>query len=112
MENRRQHYRITYPQSERPRFVFGSSISEIIECSERGLRFRTAGKRPEEEARISGRVAMRHGKEVRVSGFVVWSDENIVALYLDRIPIPFLAVMREQLYLRHLERQLGEYGSP
>ncbi|MEX2582336.1 MAG: hypothetical protein WD766_03635 [Gemmatimonadota bacterium] len=50
---------------------------------------------------------MRHGKEVRVSGVVVWSDDHIIALYLDRAPIPFLLMMREQLYLRQLKRQYG-----
>lgn len=107
MQNRREHYRISYPEAERPRFAYGAAISEVIECSERGLRFRTAGSRPEEGVRITGRVALRHGKEARVSGVVVWSDEHIVALYLDRTPIPFLAMMREQLYLRHLKRQFG-----
>lgn len=107
MQNRREHYRISYPDNERPRFVYGAAISEVIECSERGIRFRTAGMRPAEGVRISGRVAMRHGKEVRVSGVVVWSDDHIIALYLDRAPIPFLLMMREQLYLRQLKRQYG-----
>jgi hypothetical protein len=107
MENRRQHYRIMYPTSERPRFVFANAISAVIECSERGVRFRTAGEPPELGSRISGRMGMRHGQELRISGTVVWSDESIVALHLDKDPIPFLAMMREQLYLRQLKRQLG-----
>lgn len=107
MENRRQHYRIHYPLTERPRLVYGSSISEVIECSEKGVRFRTAGLPPEVGAKIDGRIGMRHGREVRIAGTVVWSDENTVSVHLDRDPIPFLAMMREQLYLRHLARQIG-----
>jgi hypothetical protein len=71
------------------------------------LRFITAGSQPELGSRIEGRVYMRHGLEQRISGTVVWSDEMIVAVHLDRVPIPFLAVMREQLYLRRLARQYG-----
>lgn len=107
MQNRRAHYRIIYPATARPRFVYGSSISDVIECSERGLRFRTAGVPPADGARVSGRLSMRHGKEFRVSGKVVWGNEHVIALFLDKTPIPFLAIMREQLHLRHLRRQFG-----
>ena len=106
-QNRREHYRISYPDNERPRFVFGTSISEVMQCSERGIRFRTVGAPPAEGSRVAGRLGMRHGREVRISGVVVWSDEQTVALKLDRTPIPFLAMMREQLYLRNAEEQLG-----
>lgn len=100
MKNRRAHYRIVYPIRERPRLVYGSAISEVIECSERGIRFRTAGALREPGTRLNGRVSMRHGKEVRISGTIVWSDDQTTAVHLDRTPIPFLAMMREQLYLR------------
>lgn len=106
-QNRREHYRISYPVNKRPRFVFGTSISEVMQCSERGIRFRTVGAPPETGSRISGRLGMRHGDEVRIAGTVVWSDESSVALKLDRAPIPFLAMMREQLFLRQTEEQLG-----
>jgi len=105
MDNRRQHYRIRYNATEGPRFVFGNSISEVIECSEGGLRFRTVGVPPERGTPVAGRVSLRCGKDVVVSGRVVWSDETFVALHLDTTPIPFLDIMREQLYLRDSSRQ-------
>lgn len=103
--NRRNYYRISYPESERPRFVFGTSISEVMQFSERGLRFRTAGLPPAEGCEVVGRFTMCHGCEISVVGRVVWSDENTVALNLDRSPIPFLVVMREQIYLRRAREQ-------
>ncbi len=105
--NRRNHYRISYPDDKRPRFVFGTSISEVVQFSEGGLRFRTSGPTPREGDQISGRFTMCHGVEIRVAGRVVWCDENMVALNLDRSPIPFLAVMREQIYLRRAQGQQG-----
>lgn len=105
--NRRKHYRVTYPDMERARFVFGTSISEVLECSERGLRFRAAGPELRIGTRVNGRVAMRHGKEIRISGTVLRSNPQEIALNLDRGPIPFLAVMREQLYLRQASRETG-----
>lgn len=105
--NRRQHYRIHYPTAEAARFAFGSSISEVLECSERGLRFRATNEPLEPGTRVTGRIAMRHGKELRVSGTVVRTEDGTVALNLDRLPIPFLAVLREQLYLRAASREHG-----
>jgi hypothetical protein len=102
MHNRRKHYRIIYPLTERPSFGFDSTISEVIELSERGLRFRADEHKPPLHSRVAGRVALRHGLELEVSGIVVRKTENSIALHLDLQPIPFMAVMREQLYLRKL----------
>jgi hypothetical protein len=101
-ENRRQHYRISYPDAERPRFVHGTTISEVLECSERGLRLRPTGELPAPGTPVSGRLSLRHGVQVNVAGTVVWCDEGNVAIHLDVAPIPLLAVIREQLYLRRL----------
>jgi PilZ domain len=102
MHNRRKHYRIFYPMTERPGFAFESTISEVIELSERGLRFRADEAKPPLHSRVAGRVALRQGVELEVSGIVVRKTENSVALHLDLQPIPFMAVIREQLYLRKL----------
>jgi len=104
MENRRQHYRISYPATARPRFVSGTSISEVIECSERGLRVMPTGDAPEPGEQLTGRLSLCHGVQVSVAGTVIWSDDGNVAIHLDVTPIPFLAVIREQLYLRKLAR--------
>lgn len=106
MQNRRKHYRIWYPYEERPRFVYGTVISEVLECSERGLRLH-APVMPKLGERISGRIRMRHGEELKVSGRVVRCQAPTVALHLDRGPIPFQAMMREQLYLREIARDSG-----
>jgi hypothetical protein len=107
MENRRQHYRIRYSGTDGARLVFGSCISEVLDCSERGLRFRTTGDPPERGTRISGRLELRHGKKLRISGTVARSDSSAVAIHLDSEPIPFLDMMREQFFLRMLPRRIG-----
>ncbi len=108
MDNRRQHYRIKYPEGDQPRFVFGTSISEVLECSERGIRVRPAGRMPDYGEEVAGRISMCHGAQVSVAGSVIWSEDGIIAIHLDGRPIPFLAVIREQLYLRRLARQRAE----
>jgi hypothetical protein len=108
MDNRRQHYRIRYPEGEQPRFVFSSSISEVLECSERGIRVRPSGRVPATGEEVSGRITMCHGAQVSVAGTVIWSELGIIAIHLDVRPIPFLAIIREQLYLRRVARRRAE----
>jgi hypothetical protein len=108
MQNRRQHFRIKYPGGERPRFVYESSISEVLECSERGIRLRPAGETPGLGQNVSGRIALCHGAQLNVAGKVIWSGEGTVSIHLDTDPIPFLAIIREQLYLRRVARQRAE----
>lgn len=100
-QNRRAYFRIGYPADTRPRIVFGASISEVLECSEGGIRFRTTVERPAPGTPLSGRIIMCHGGEFRFAGTVVWCDAESTALKLDRIPLPFLAILREQLFLRN-----------
>lgn len=105
MENRRQHYRITYQHTDRPRFVHGTCISEVLECSERGVRIVPSGQMPVIGSRVTGRISMRHGALITVEGTVVWIENGVAALHLDTTPVPFLAMIREQLYLRRLARE-------
>jgi hypothetical protein len=107
MDNRRQHFRIRYPADARPRFVNGTTISEVVECSEGGIRVLPAADPPLEGSPISGRLSLCHGAQLTVAGTVVWSDGKSVAIHLHVTPIPFLAILREQLYLRRLAGSSG-----
>lgn len=104
MDDRRQHYRIRYPETEQPRFVFGTYICQVLECSERGIRVRPSGESPEIGSQLTGRISMCHGAQLNVAGTVVWSEGGLIAIHLDSRPIPFLAVIREQIHLRRLAR--------
>lgn len=108
MDDQRQHYRIRYPDGEQPRFIFGTYICQVLECSERGIRVRPSGETPEVGSQLTGRISMCHGAQLSVAGTVVWCEGGLIAIHLDSQPIPFLAVIREQLYLRRLARQREE----
>src|SRR5688572_18280517 len=100
--NRRDHYRIQFPQEERPRILLDSQgavrlVCDVIECSESGLRFlsptrslRGAG------TAVSGTVVFAGGAEVRVSGTVIRVQGEEVALRLGREGIPLGVVLEEQ----------------
>lgn len=99
--NRREFYRIPFPDAERPRLVAGLDILEVIDCSEKGICFAPSqGALPEVGQRIEGRLRFPRGVEVSVAGAVVRSDAERVSLELAAGGIPFYVILQEQLYLR------------
>ncbi len=98
--SRRQLYRVVYPLSERPTFEVGRFVFEVVDCSERGLRYEVKDRRmPVVGSQIAGRIAFRRGDEIAVTGEVIRARDGTVVLELDP-PIPFADIMAEQRYLR------------
>lgn len=106
VENRRGYYRIQFPTEARPRLLLDSPgpvhpVGEVIECSERGLRFAvpTRWLLPVGTS-VSGRVLFPRGAEAHVAGTVIRMQQDEVALKLGRQGIPLGTILDEQRYLR------------
>jgi hypothetical protein len=99
--SRRDHYRVMYPFAERPTLEIGRAAFEIIECSERGLRYDVGERRsPTLGTPVAGRIAFRSGEMLDVVGEVVRLQDGLVAVVLQPPGISFATVMHEQRYLR------------
>lgn len=102
--HQRAHYRIRYPTTARPLFVPGSAVEAVpvVDCSERGFRFRAVGSGalPEIGEPASGEIRFHSGTTAQVSGVVVRVQDAEVAVHLTREAIPFGVVLQEQLFLR------------
>lgn len=98
--DRRSFFRIAYPEHERPRLVVGSTICEVLDCSERGLLFRPS---PVEEYEVGqhleGRLRLTGGLETPVEGEIVRVTGQAVSVKLD-VGVPFGLILKEQLHLR------------
>ncbi len=115
--NRRQTYRIPYPEGERPRLVApapGAPASlvegaEVLDVSEEGLRFRLRPGETVDET-VEGRLVFPSGVEARVVGRVVRRDAGEVSLHLTRV-VPPRVIVDEQ---RRLARRLraGQSADP
>ena len=96
----RQLYRIIYPIMERPTFESGRFVHEVLDCSEKGLRYEMKeGTLPLLAAQVAGVLHFRRGDDVEVEGEVLRSGNGIVVLTLTP-PLPFAEIMAEQRYLR------------
>jgi hypothetical protein len=102
----RQFFRIVYPWPERPRLVYRSQICEVLDCSERGIRFRVCvPPGPMVGSEIEARLCLHGGQAVRVRGQVMRVTGSEVALRLQEPGISFYLILKEQLYLRQRDRE-------
>jgi hypothetical protein len=101
-ENQRTHFRIVYPQQERPTFVSAEGTAPVIDCSEGGLRLEVelAQRRPALRQQVSGRLRLRDGQEFPVKGSVVRVQGREVCLQLERPGLPLAVIFSEQRFLR------------
>ena len=106
IENRRNHYRIVFPPEIRPRLLLDGpgaahNVCEVLECSERGLRFAPPVQwQHQTGAPVSGRLMFARGAEAHVAGTVVRVEAGSIALLLSRRGIPLGTILDEQRYIR------------
>lgn len=105
-ENRRDFYRIHFPIEERPRLLLDAPgsvrlVGEVLECSERGLRFRSPTRWLHGiGVAVSGEISFSRGEHARVAGTVVRVHGDEVALFLGKAAIPLAVILDVQRYLR------------
>lgn len=98
--NRRDHYRVRYPITERPRLFTENQPCEILDCSSQGLRYLLSKQAPPPiGAIVEGMVRFRRGATVSVTGVVVRVRDKEVALYFPNSGIPASILLEEQRYL-------------
>jgi hypothetical protein len=103
--SQRQVFRIQYPETERARLQTPFGEFEIQNCSEAGLCYRlTGGDRPEVSRTIAGRILFNCGEAADVSGFVLRTQADRVALRFSKTVSP-RCIMNEQRWLRDHARQ-------
>jgi hypothetical protein len=97
----RSTYRIPYPPTARGRLLAGGVEYQLVDCSERGIRYMTEiANMPEPGTRVSGTVRLLSGGPAHpVDGTVVRCRSGEVAVELDAPGIPVQAVFAEQRYL-------------
>jgi len=107
--NRRETFRIPYPEDERPEFVLepepagrGKAVAPVLDVSEEGVRFVL---RPPLDVgtEVRGTIRFPKGEVVPVAGRVVRVQEDQVCLHLTR-PVPARVIVEETRRLRdHLK---------
>jgi len=95
---RRGYERIEYPPGERPTLIMGDRTVEVLDCSERGLRYalEEAPSAPEIGTELRGRVRFPTGNEVAVEGAVLRVQSREVAVLFTTQWIPRDVIVSER----------------
>jgi hypothetical protein len=97
---RRAYFRVNYPSTERPILRIGKNEFEVIDISERGLRFwNNQNIKLPEWAR--GTIIFHNNNSLNVEGKIVWEYENGIGVKLIT-SIPYTRILEEQRYLINL----------
>jgi len=96
----REHYRIQYPAAARPHIAVEGRSFEVIDLSERGVRFRLdEGLSFSLRDEVTGTIRFRRNESVEVMGVVVRVTGREIALKLD-VGVPLRSIIEEQRFLR------------
>ena len=103
----REHYRVAYPTALRPKLLVHGVSFDVVDISERGIRFRLGGaEAPQPGFELQGILRFRRGETITVRGAVLRVDHGEVAAHLEE-GIPLRVVMEEQRFLLDRHRHLG-----
>jgi hypothetical protein len=98
---RRDHFRIIYPQRVRPRLSAGHQTYEVVDLSEGGLRLAPAAGAPVPSVgdELTGALRFRRdGETVLIRGTVVRVEPNHIALQL-AVGLGYKLVVAEQRFV-------------
>lgn len=103
----REHYRVAYPTQLRPKFLVQGFTFDVVDISERGLRFRLGdAATPDAGNEVQGTVRFRSGETITVRGTVLRVDGREVAVRLEE-GVPLRVIMEQQRFLLDRHRHLG-----
>jgi hypothetical protein len=98
---RRRHYRIEYPITERPTLIDSKEDEyEVVDICEYGVKF--FGKQGTSYLpfqTLKGKIKFHDDKCEDIVGKILRSDEGVVVVCL-ATPIPYKRIVKEQLYFR------------
>jgi hypothetical protein len=98
---KRGHYRLEYPVSDRPSVLVNGHQYEVVDVSEQGMKFKCQNKiTPDKDSPFKATVFFKDGKSFDVSGTILRydaeQDQCVVQLTKG---IPLAKMIEEQLLL-------------
>jgi hypothetical protein len=95
---RRKNPRIEYFNIERPRLKIGKHKFEVLDISQRGLKFLN-DKEVNLSEHISGKLTFLCGESIDIEGSLIWEQDDDFGLYLKNL-IPSDMIQKEKLYIQ------------
>ncbi len=98
--NRREHYRVEYPISSRPKLIIEGIQYEVMDVSEKGIRFLSESSNEfQVESEVKGKIVFHDNEVQEVEGTILRVAEKQTIIYLS-VNISFFIIVQEQRYIR------------
>ncbi|MBL7181408.1 MAG: PilZ domain-containing protein [Desulfobacterales bacterium] len=84
-EERRKFARLVYPPKKRPKFKVREQEMEVIDISEKGIKF-LKNKQAEISECVHGTTELLSGNSLDITGKIVWEHNSEVGVLITKIP--------------------------
>ena len=99
-KNKREHYRIVYPLSCRPKLKIIKKEYEVMDISESGIKFlHRNGIELTPGSKIHAEITFDNGTSLDIDGEILRIDDYIMILKLQH-SVPFWKIVDEQRYIK------------
>lgn len=99
-QEKRRYFRIEYPASIRPILKIRKHEFEVVDISEKGVRF-SAEKEIKFGRWVTGNITFYDGQAIGIEGKIAWKRGESIGMFLTVKSIPYPKILSEQ---RHLAR--------
>lgn len=102
-DDRRQNYRIIYPETYHPSLMIRNIQYDILDLSETGVRFKL-----KENVKLPGdlfhaEVKLHNDSNVEILGRIIRITGQHAAMFMVVKKIPYQIILAEQAYLRNMD---------
>lgn len=104
-DDRRQNYRIIYPEDYHPSLVIRNIEFEIMDLSETGLRFRMKDNVKLPGDLFHAEVKLHNDINVEVLGRIIRISGQHAAMFMVVKKIPYQVILSEQSFLRQMKSE-------
>ncbi len=103
--DRRESFRIQYPEDKQPKIIIKSVEYEVIDMSETGVRFRIDDSHKMPGDLFHAKVILHNNVTIEVLGRIIRVTGEDAAMFLLVKKIPYQIILSEQAFLRQLEEE-------
>lgn len=101
-DDRRQNYRIIYPETYHPSLVIRNIPFDIMDLSETGLRFKLKDNVKLPGDLFHAEVKLHDNSNVEILGRIIRISGQHAAMFMVVKKIPYQIILSEQAYLRNM----------
>ena len=101
-QEKRRHFRIEYPASMRPVLKVRKYEFEVLDISEKGIKFLVSEK-VKLGRWVNGEITFYNDKPMGIEGKIMWEHEKNIGMMLNIKSIPYSKILSEQRLLARLK---------